>query len=85
MPHARVHALALSGLIAFASIASSTVESRAAKAPRSARAGSVELGRPRGLISSDLVAFNQLVRDRNVPAVLVRIRKDPKPPATGKH
>jgi hypothetical protein len=44
----------------------------------------VELGRLRGLISGDLVAFNQMVRDQNVPAVVIKSKKEPKPAGTGK-
>ncbi|HEY6865949.1 MAG TPA: glycosyl hydrolase, partial [Candidatus Eisenbacteria bacterium] len=35
-----------------------------------------ELGKLRALISGDLAAFNQLVRDRNVPAVIVKEKKE---------
>jgi len=36
-----------------------------------------ELGKLRGLISGDLVAFNQMVRDQNVPAVVVKAKTKP--------
>jgi hypothetical protein len=35
-----------------------------------------ELVRLKGLLGTDLMAFNQLVRDRQVPAVIVREKKD---------
>jgi len=42
-----------------------------------------ELDRLRALVAGDLAAFNQMVRDQNVPAVVVKEKKEKAAPGAG--